>query len=82
MSNTGTMTAADSGALETLVEFQNEEGELAVPRTEYVKADACIYRLALVWRGGALTGLKSLHRHGDVAGIVAAQLARLQSPTA
>ncbi len=81
--NTGTMTAADNGPLEmarSLVEFQNEEGELAVPKNEYVKADARIYGLALVWRGSALAGLESLLRHGDVDGIVAAELARLQSP--
>ena len=83
MSNTGTMTAADNGPLEmarSLVEFQDEEGELAVPRNEYVKADARIYGLALVWRGSALAGLESLLRHGDVDGIVAAEMARLQSP--
>ena len=83
MSNTGTMTAADNGPLEmarSLVEFQNEEGELAVPKNEYVKADARIYGLALVWRGSALAGLESLLRHGDVDGIVAAELAHLQSP--
>ncbi len=83
MSNTGTMTAADNGPLEiarSLVEFQDEEGELAVPKSEYVKADAHIYGVALVWRGSALPGLESLLRHGDVGGIVAAELARLQSP--
>jgi hypothetical protein len=83
MSNTGTMTAADNGPFEmarSLVEFQNEEGELAVPKNEYVKADARIYGLALVWRGSALAGLTSLLSHGDVGGIVAAELARLQSP--
>jgi DUF3047 family protein len=83
MSNTGTMTAADNGPLEmarSLVEFQSEEGELAVPKNEYVKADAHIYGLALVWRGSALAGLTSLLGSGDVDGIVGAELARLQSP--
>ena len=64
----------------SLVEFQNEEGEPAVPRNEYVKADARIYGLAFVWRGSALAGLESVLRHGDVDGIVAAELAHLQSP--
>ena len=57
MSNTGTMTAADDGPLEmarSLVEFQDEDGELAVPKDAYAKADAHIYGLALVWRGSAL----------------------------
>jgi Protein of unknown function (DUF3047) len=83
MSNTGTMAAADNGPLEmarSLVEFQNEEGGLAVPTNEYVKADARIYGLALVWRGSALAGLTSLLGYGDVGGVVAAELARLQSP--
>jgi hypothetical protein len=83
MSNTGTMTAAADGPIEmarSLVEFQNEGGELAVPKEEYVKADARIYGVALVWRRSALTGLASLLSHGDVDGIIAAELARLQSP--
>jgi hypothetical protein len=83
MTNTGTLTAADNGPLEmarSLVEFQDEAGELAVPKNEYVKADARIYGVALVWRGSALAGLESLLKHGDVDGIVAAELARLQSP--
>jgi hypothetical protein len=36
--------------------------------------------MALVWRGSALAGLTSLLGHGDVDGIIAAELARLQSP--
>lgn len=83
MSNTGTMTAAADGPLEmarSLVEFKDADGELAVPKDEYAKADARIYGVALVWRGSALAGLTSLLGHGDVDGIVAAELARLQSP--
>jgi hypothetical protein len=83
MSNTGTMTAAGDGPLEmarSLVEFQDEQGELAVPKNEYAKADARIYGLALVWRGSALAGLDSLLSHGDVDGIIGAEKARLQSP--
>jgi Protein of unknown function (DUF3047) len=82
MTNTGTMTAAADGALEmarSVVEFQNDGGELAVPEDEYAKADANIYGLALVWRGRAQAGLASLLGHGDVCGIIAAELARLQS---
>ena len=51
-----------------------------MPKNEYVKADARIYGVALVWRGSARAGLESLLSHGDVDGIVAAELARLQSP--
>src|SRR6516162_7400920 len=59
MSNTGTMAAAADGPLEmarSLVEFKDADGELAVPKDAYAKADAHVY------------------------GIVAAELARLQSP--
>lgn len=83
MSNTGTMIAVDSGPLEmarSLVEFQDETGELAVPADEYARADAHIYGVALAWRGSAMAGLQSLLSHGDVNGILAAELARLQSP--
>ena len=83
MSNTGTMTAVADGPLEmarSLVEFQNDEGELAVPKDAYAKADAHIYGLALVWRGRAQAGLATLLTHGDVCGIIGAELAGLQSP--
>jgi hypothetical protein len=83
MSNTGTMTATADGPLEmarSLVEFQNEDGELAVPKDEYAKADAHIYGLALLWRGSAIAGLESLLSHGDVCGVLATELAHLQSP--
>ncbi|MBV8806539.1 MAG: hypothetical protein JO042_15890, partial [Sinobacteraceae bacterium] len=83
MSNAGTMKATADGPLEmarSLVEFQNEDGELAVPRDAYAQADAHIYGVALVWRGNALAGLASLLSHGDVCGVIAAELAHLQSP--
>jgi hypothetical protein len=83
MANTGTMIAAADGPLEmarSLVEFQDEKGELAVPKDAYAKADAHIYGMALVWRGNAQAGLQTLLGHGDVDGIVAAELAHLQSP--
>jgi hypothetical protein len=83
MSNTGTMTATADGPLEmarSLVEFQDDKGELAVPKEDYVKADAHIYGVALVWRGSAVAGLESLLKHGDVDGIIAAELAHIHSP--
>jgi hypothetical protein len=83
MGNIGTMTAIADGPLEmarSLVEFQNDAGELAVPKSDYAKAEAHIYGLALVWRGKAIDGLTSLLRHGDVCGVIAAEIAHLQSP--
>lgn len=82
MTNTGTMTTAADGPLEmarSVVEFQDDRGELAVPEDAYGKADAHIYGLALVWRGRAVSGLTSLLAHGDVCGVLGAELARLQS---
>jgi Protein of unknown function (DUF3047) len=82
MTNTGTMTATADGPLEmarSVVEFQDDKGELAVPKEDYAKADAHIYGLALVWRGRALAGVTSLLGHGDVGGILGVELARLQS---
>lgn len=83
MTNTGTMTTVADGPLEMargLVEFQDARGELAVPKEDYAKADANIYGVALVWRGQAQAGLASLLSHGDVCGVLGAELARLQSP--
>jgi hypothetical protein len=83
MTNTGTMTATADGPLEMargLVEFQDDQGELAVPKEDYAKTDAQIYGVALIWRGKALAGLTSLLSHGDVCGVIAAEIARLQTP--
>ena len=83
MSNSGTMTATADGPLEMargLVEFQDPKGELAVPEDAYAQAEANIYGVALVWRGDARAGLESLIAYGDVCGVVAAELASLQTP--
>jgi hypothetical protein len=83
MRNTGTMVATADGPLEMargLVEFQDDRGELAVPKDAYAKAEALIYGVALVWRGKASAGLASLLSHGDVGGVIGAELANLQSP--
>jgi hypothetical protein len=83
MRNTGTMTATAAGPLEMargLVEFQDDRGELAVPKDAYARAEALIYGVSLVWRGKASAGLASLLSHGDVGGVIAAELANLQSP--
>ena len=83
MSNTGTMTAANDGAVEiarSLGEWDNEDGVLWTPKEDYQKVDVDMYGVALAWRGDAVDGIKSLMAHGDVDGVLGAELARLQSP--
>lgn len=82
MANTGTMVAAHDGPLEfarSVGEWKNEDGVLWTPEKDYKAADVNIYGVALVWRGDAAKGLRSLLAHGDVGGLVGAELARLQS---
>lgn len=82
MANTGTMVAAHDGPLEiarSVGEWKNEDGALWTPEKDYKAVDANIYGVALVWRGDAAKGLRSLLAHGDVGGLVGAELARLQS---
>ncbi len=83
MSNSGTMTATADGPLEMargLVEFQDPKGELAVPKDAYAKAGEHFYGVALVWHWRREAGLESLLAHGDVGGVVGAELASLQTP--
>lgn len=82
MANTGTMVAAHDGPLEiarSVGEWKNEDGALWTPEKDYKAVDANIYGVALVWRGDAAKGLRSLLSHGDVGGLVGTELARLQS---
>lgn len=82
MANTGTMVAAHDGPLEiarSVGEWKNEDGVLWTPEKDYKAVEAKIYGVALVWRGDAAKGLRSLLAHGDVGGLVGAELARLQS---
>lgn len=82
MANTGTMVAAHDGPLEiarSVGEWKNEDGALWTPEKDYKAVDANIYGVALVWRGDAAKGLRGLLAHGDVGGLVGAELARLQS---
>lgn len=82
MSNTGTMIAAHDGPLEiarSLGEWKNEDGVLWTPEKDYRQVEARIYGVALVWNNSALKGLRSLLAHGDVDGIVGAEIARLES---
>ncbi|MCC7250557.1 DUF3047 domain-containing protein [Hyphomicrobium sp.] len=82
MSNTGTMTAAHDGPIEvarSFAEFQNEDGEIWTPTDAYLKTEVRIYGLALVWRKSALDGLRSLLAHGDVGGVIGAEIDRLET---
>lgn len=83
MSNTGTMTATHDGGVEiarSLAEFKDEDGVLFTPKEDYQKVEVDMYGVALAWNGDAAAGLKSLLAHGDVDGVLAAELARHESP--
>lgn len=83
MSNTGTMTVAHDGGLEiarSLAEWKDEDGVLWTPKEDYQKVDVDMYGVALAWRGDAAKGLKSLLVHGDVGGVLGAELAHVESP--
>jgi hypothetical protein len=83
MSNTGTMVAAHDGPIEiarALAEWQSEDGTLWTPEKDYKQVDVKMYGVALAWRGNALKGVKSLLAHGDVGGVLGAELARIDSP--
>ena len=83
MSNTGTMVAAHDGPIEiarALAEWQSEDGTLWTPEKGYKQVDVKMYGVALAWRGSALKGVKSLLAHGDVGGVLGAELSRLDSP--
>ena len=79
--DTGTMTAAHDGPLEiarAAAQFSDEDGKLWTPEDEYRKQEAKIVGVALLWRGDAAAGLASLAAHGDVDGLLAAEIARLK----
>jgi DUF3047 family protein len=83
MSNTGTMTAASDGVVEiarSVGEWENEDGVLWTPKEDYQKVEVDMYGVALLWRGDAVAGVKDLMAHGDVDGVLGAELERLQSP--
>jgi hypothetical protein len=83
MNNTGTMTAAHDGPVEiarAFGEWANEDGELWTPPEAYTQVEVQMYGLALAWQGKAVDGLKSLAAHGDVGGVIGAEIARLESP--
>ncbi len=82
MTNTGTMIAAHDGAIEiarSAGEWADDGGTLWTPVADYKKADVRLFGIALLWRGDAAQGLKSLAAHGDVAGLLQTEIARLES---
>lgn len=79
--DTSTMIASLDGPVEVarLVPLiADEDGRLTIPEDVYRKADVKISGVALLWRGEAATGLASLASHGDVGGLLAAEIARLR----
>ncbi|BDV34461.1 DUF3047 domain-containing protein [Methylocystis iwaonis] len=79
--DTGAMTALHDGPIE-VARFAplgaDEDGRLTIPEDVYAKDDVTITGVALLWRGEAAAGLASLAAHGDVGGLLAAELARLR----
>lgn len=81
MLDTGTMTAAHRGPIEvarSAAEWATEDGVLRTPQDVYRKADVNITGVALVWRGDARLGVKSLLAHGDTGGFLSSELARIE----
>ncbi len=79
--DTGTMTAAHDGQLEiarAAAQFSDADGTLWTPAEEYRKQEVKIVGVALLWKGDAMAGLASLAAHGDVGGLVEAEIARLK----
>ncbi len=82
MRNTGTMAAAQEGTVEiarALAEWNSEAGDLWTPEEAYKQIEVKIYGIALVWRGDAATGLRSIAAHGDVGGVLTTEITRLES---
>lgn len=81
MLDTGTMTASNDGPIEvarSAAEWASEDGVLSTPEDIYKKADVKIAGVALLWRGDAAAGIKSLLTQGDVSGMLKSELARLE----
>jgi hypothetical protein len=75
------MTASNDGPLEVArltPLLADEDGRLTIPEDVYRKGDVKITGVALVWRGAAVAGLASLAAHGDVGGLLAAEIARMR----
>lgn len=82
MSNTGTMYAAHDGPLEiarALGEWKNADGVLWTSEKDYRQVETQIFGVALLWRGDAVSGLRSLLAGGDCGGVIGAEIGRLES---
>jgi len=82
MNNTGTMTAAHTGTIEvarSAGEWADDSGTLWTPVEAYKTADVKIVGIALLWRGDAAKGLRTLLAQGDVGGQLQTELSRLES---
>ncbi|KAA0569437.1 DUF3047 domain-containing protein [Azospirillum sp. Sh1] len=81
MFNTGTLIAPHDGPVEiarAVSEWADEDGRLFTPVDSYVQGEGRIEGIALFWQGDPLMGLQALAARGDVGGLVAAEIARLQ----
>ena len=81
MLDTGTMTVSNDGRIEvarSAAEWANEDGVLGTPEEIYRKADVRITGIALLWRGDASAGIKSVMAHGDVGGLLKSELVRIE----
>lgn len=82
--NAGSFTADQSGPLliaRSASQFKNAQGELAVPKDVYQKADGKFDGIAIKWKGDAQTGLKNiLDSSGDISGLLALAHQRLATP--
>jgi hypothetical protein len=81
MLDTGTVTASHDGRIEvarSAAEWASEDGVLGTPEDIYKQADVRITGIALLWRGDAGVGVKSLLAHGDVGGLLNSELGRLE----
>ncbi len=79
--DTGTMTAAHDGPVEiarAAAQFSDEDGKLWTPEEEYRRQEVKIVGVALLWKGDAVAGLSSIAAHGDIGGLVGAEIARLK----
>ena len=63
-------------------EWANRQGELAVPAEAYQIVEGKLWVLLLRWQGEAEQGLRTLAALGDVEGLVAQELDRLEHPVA
>lgn len=80
-SNTGTHIFTHSGELmlaRSAGEWASPQGDLLVPPELYTQASGYLYGIAIVWQNDALTGLQTMHSHGDVQHLIGDEILRLQ----